>query len=56
MMMTKRIVLSILFSLYMSSINLIYSQFYKNNWINGNVGLGYQLNHINQSNMHSKTF
>lgn len=38
--MTKRYVLSILFSLSISSFNLIYSQFYKNIWINGNIGVG----------------
>lgn len=38
-MMTKRSILCIVFSISISSFNLIYSQFYNNTWINGNVGL-----------------
>ena len=37
--MTKRYIIAILFSMSISSFNLMYSQFYKNTWINGNVGL-----------------
>lgn len=38
-MMTKRSILCIVFSISISSFNLIYSQFYNNTWINGNLGV-----------------